>query len=701
VNRYMLGALFVALASGCSTPADQQKTSGAAPAAKSEPVVAVPPAAPATTQASGIYPAYIDPAVRPQDDFYRHVNGTWLRTAEIPADKSGWGAFNELRDNTLPQLRDIIETARKDPASAAGSEAQKIGDLYASFMDEAQLDALGLKPLQADFARVAALRSKNQIPALIAHFNRHGVTAPYDVGVHQDARDATRYVVDVAQSGLGLPDRDYYLKDDDARLKDVRAKYQAHIEKMLTLVGEKNTAESARKIVALETELAKVQWTKVQNRDPVKTYNKVELAKLANLAPGYDWTSYLRTAGIDGKVDYLIVSQPSYLTGFAKVLQSTPLDVWKTYFHWHVLSSHAAYLSKTFDQQNFAFYGTVLRGIPQQEPRWKRAVGLTERAIGEGLGKLYVEKHFPPAYKARMEKLVANLLEAYRQSIDTLDWMSPATKKEAQAKLATFAPKIGYPSKWRDYSALTIAKGDLVGNVQRANAFEYQRNIAKLGKPIDREEWYMTPQTVNAYYNPELNEIVFPAAILQPPFFNAQADDAVNYGGIGAVIGHEISHGFDDQGSQYDGLGNLRDWWTKEDHEKFSAKTKALIAQYGAFSPLPGYHLNGELTLGENIADNSGLAIAYKAYKLSLAGKPAPVIDGRTGEQRFFMGFGQVWRGKLRDQEMIVRIKTDPHSPAEFRGNGSLRNQSSFYEAFDVKESDKMFLPAEQRVVIW
>jgi predicted metalloendopeptidase len=606
-----------------------------------------------------------------------------------------------LHDNAQTQLRAIIESTQKNPGNAAGSEARKIGDLYTSFMNVDQLETLGLKPLEAEFARVAALRSKNDIPALIAHFNRQGVTAPYDVSVHQDARDATRYVFDVAQNGLGLPDRDYYLKDDDARLKDVRAKYQAHIEKMLTMAGDKHAADSARKIVALETALAKVQWTKVQNRDPVKTYNKVPVARLAALAPGYDWKSYLRTAGIDGKVDYLIVSQPSYLTGFAAVLKNTPLDVWKTYFHWHVLSSYAAYLPKAFDEQNFAFYSTVLRGIPQQEPRWKRAVGLTERAIGEGLGKLYVEQHFPPAHKARMEKLVANLLAAYRQSIDTLDWMSPATKKEAQAKLATFRPKIGYPSKWRDYSALAISKDDLLGNVQRANVFEYQRNVDKLGKPIDREEWYMTPQTVNAYYNPEMNEIVFPAAILQPPFFNAEADDAVNYGGIGAVIGHEISHGFDDQGSQYDGLGNLRDWWTKEDHEKFAAKTKELIAQYSAFSPVKGYHVNGELTLGENIADNSGLAIAYKAYQLSLNGKSAPVIDGRTGEQRFFMGFGQVWRGKLRDEAMIVRIKTDPHSPAEIRGNGSLRNQTSFYEAFGVKEQDKMYLPPEKRVVIW
>ncbi|HJU70757.1 MAG TPA: M13-type metalloendopeptidase [Paucimonas sp.] len=652
------------------------------------------------TTASGIDMKNFDSAVRAQDDFYRHVNGAWLEKTEIPADKSGWGAFYELREETLPQLRAIIEDTLKG-AGTANSEAQKISGLYASFMDEQKLDANGLKPLAAEFAAIASIRNKRQIPALIANFNRFGATAPYDIGIHQDAKDATRYIVDLGQGGLGLPDRDYYLKDDDARLKEARVQYQAHIEKMLAMAGDRNAAASARNILALETALARVQWTKVENRDPVKTYNRVELAKLDALAPGYYWKSYLRAAGIDGKISYVVVSQPSYFTGFAKVLQTTPLEVWKTYFKWHLLNSYAPYLSKAYDQQHFAFYGTTLRGIPQQEPRWKRGIRLVEHAIGEGLGKLYVERHFPPAHKARMEKLVANLLEAYRQSIDKLDWMSPATKKEAQAKLATFMPKIGYPNKWRDYSALSVNKDDLVGNVRRANAFEYQRNINKLGKPIDREEWGMTPQTVNAYYNPELNEIVFPAAILQPPFFNAQADDAVNYGGIGAVIGHEISHGFDDQGSQYDGLGNLRDWWSKEDHEKFNAKTAALIKQYDAYSPLPGYHVNGNLTLGENIADNSGLAIAYKAYQLSLAGKKAPLIDGFSGNQRFFTGFAQVWRGKVRDQETIVRIKTDPHSPPEFRSNGTLRNQPSFYDAFGVKPDDKMYLAPENRVQIW
>jgi putative endopeptidase len=690
VNRYLISAISLLIAGSAATSAVQAADMPAA-ATASAPNVLV----------SGVDQKNADTSVRIQDDFYQHVNGTWLKNTEIPADKSGWGAFYELRESSLTQLRTIIEAVAKDPSNTPGSEAQKIGDLYASFMDEQKLEAIGLKSLDAEFAKVAALKDKKEIPALIAHFNQVGITAPIDMGIHQDNKDSTKYVVDFAQSGLGLPDRDYYLKKDDAKLKEARTKYVAHITKMLTMAGDKHAAAKAKQIVALETELAKVQWTKVQNRDPIKVYNKLELADLPKMTPDYDWKQYMTTAGLDGKVTYVIVSQPSFMKGFDKILKSTPLAVWKNYFAWHALSSNATYLNKAFSDENFAFYGTALNGIPEQQPRWKRAVNLEEGAIGEGLGKLYVAQYFPPENKARMEKMVGNLLEAFRQSVDTLDWMSPETKKEAKAKLAAFTPKIGYPSKWRDYSTLQIDKNDLAGNILRANLFEYQRNLNKLGQPIDRAEWGMTPQTVNAYYNPEMNEIVFPAAILQPPFFNAQADDAVNYGAIGAVIGHEISHGFDDQGAQYDGNGNLRDWWTKEDHTRFAAKTAALVKQYSAFSPLPGYNVNGELTLGENIADNSGLAIAYKAYKLSLEGKDAPMIDGFTGEQRFYMGFGQVWHGKMRDNAMIVRIKTDPHSPAQFRGNGTVKNQPGFYNAFSVKEGDAMYLAPDQRVMMW
>lgn len=684
MKKVFAGTGLILLLAACSSEKEPPQT------------VAATPPAPVLT--SGIDLQWFDKSVRIQDDTNLNVNGGWIKTTEIPADKSAWGSFYELREATLPQLKGIIEKAATNNDSP---DAQKIADLYSSFLDEATIDGLGLNPIAADLAKIDALTDKQQLATLIAQFSRVGATSPYDFAVHQDAKDSTKYIADIGQSGLGLPDRDYYLKDDDAKLKDIRTKYQTHITKILTLSGDANAAANAKSIVALETAIAKIHWTKVENRDPVKTYNRVELNALSTLAPGYDWDAYLTASDLKGKVDYLVVSQPSFLTGFSKLFKTTPLPVWKTYFRWHLISNYAPYLSKNFSDESFAFYGTTLRGIPEPEPRWKRAVRLEEGAVGELLGKLYVAQYFPPENKARMEKLVSNLLLAYRNSIDTLDWMSPETKKEAQAKLATFNPKIGYPNKWIDYSSLTINKGDLIGNINRASQFEYNRNINKLGKPVDREEWGMTPQTVNAYYNPELNEIVFPAAIMQPPFFNINADDAVNYGAIGAVIGHEISHGFDDQGSQYDGLGNLRDWWTKEDHEKFSAKTAQLVKQYSAFSPVPGYNVNGELTLGENIADNSGLAIAYKAYLLSLNGQTAPTIDGYTGEQRFYIGFTQVWRNKMREQEAISRIKTDPHSPPQFRVLGTLKNQPGFYQAFGITETDKMFLPTAERVIIW
>jgi predicted metalloendopeptidase len=650
---------------------------------------------------SGVDLVNIDPAVRPQDDFFLHLNGKWLARTEIPADKSSWGSFEKLDDDTKPQLRAIIEAAAADANKQPGSEAQRIGDFFASYMDEARLEQLRLAPLQADFERVATLSDKKLIPALIARFNRYGYTAPYGFAIHQDNKDSTRYVADIYQDGLSLPDRDYYLKKSDKKLADTLARYQQHVATMLKLAGNANAAADAKAIVALETELAKLQWTKVQLRDPVKAYNKVPLNQLSKLAPGYDWKTWLNDTGIGGKVDYVIVSQPSFITGFNKLLNKTPLETWKVYFQWQVLHANAPYLAKDYAQENFAFYGKVLSGIDQQQPRWKRGVNATDGALGEALGKLYVEQHFPAERKARMEALVKNLLAAFKESINTLDWMSAETRQQAQAKLAKFTTKIGYPNKWRDYSKLVVAKDDLVGNVLRSHAFEYQKEVDKLGKPIDRDEWGMTPQTVNAYYNPELNEIVFPAVILQPPFFDAAADDAVNYGAIGAVIGHEISHGFDDQGAQYDGDGNLRDWWSKSDHKNFAAKTKLLVKQYNGYSPVKGYFVNGELTLGENIADNSGAAIAYKAYLLSLGGKPAPVIDGLSGQQRFYMGFGQVWRSKIRDAQQIVYLKSDPHSPDQFRANGTVRNQPGFYEAFGVKPGDKLYLAPKDRVIMW
>ncbi len=666
-----------------------------------------PAAAPAPTSItaplnSGIDLQNVDSSVRAQDDFYSYVNGKWLKSTEIPADKSRWGAFNELDENSTNQLHSIIDHISQNTNNPQGSNAQKIADLYASYMDEATLEKLGTTPLNAEFVRIDALTDKKQIPALMAHYAQIGVTAPFELGIGQDSKDSTQMAAVFDQSGLGLPDRDYYLKDD-AKLKDAREKYQLYVEKLLTMSGTdaaKAKTEAAQ-IVALETALAKVQWTNVQNRDPIKTYNKVEIKKLAALAPHFNWNSYLVDTGLSSKVKSVIVSQPSFIKGFDAILAQTPLEQWQAYFKMRVLSHFAANLSKSYVDESFAFYGTTLRGVPQNEPRWKRGVKKVDGAIGEGLGQLYVEQYFPPENKAKMEKLVNNLITAYHHSIDTLDWMSPKTKLEAQKKLDKLAIKIGYPKKWRDYSALEIKKDDLVGNDMRSAKFEYDFELNKLGKPVDRDEWGMTPQTVNAYYNPSMNEIVFPAAILQPPFFNAKADDAVNYGGIGAVIGHEISHGFDDQGSQFDEVGNLRVWWSKQDHANFAKKTKALIAQYNAYSPVPGYNVNGELTLGENIADNSGLAIAYKAYHLSLDGQPAPVIDGMTGDQRLYLGWAQVWRGKVRDAQAIVYVKTDPHSPSQFRGNGALANQPGFYDAYGVKTGDKMYIAPKQRVIMW
>jgi putative endopeptidase len=657
------------------------------------------PATPART--SGIDLHYIDAAIRPQDDFFRHVSGKWLDSVQIPADRARYGAFDQLRDLAEEQLHAIIEDLARREDLPAGSEARKIADLYNSFMDESGAEARGLKPLQSEFARIDALADKRDIPALLAHLAMLGVTVPIQPGVNQDARESTRYAVYLSQDGLGLPDRDYYLKEDDTKLKGFRGEYLKHMEKMLSMAGENDADQAARAILGLETALASAQWTRVENRNPVKTYNKTEVTKLPSLVAKYDWQAYLVATNIRDKVSYVIVRQPSFFEGFGQLLEDTPLQVWKSYFKWHLLKAYARYLDKRFVDQDFAFSSATLRGIQENRPRWKRGVALVEEAMGEALGRLYVAKHFPPEYKARMQALVGNLLIAYRQSIETLDWMGPETKKEALAKLLKLTPKIGYPEKWRDYGALAVDKDDVIANVIRAHSFEYERQIAKLGKPIDRGEWGMTPQTVNAYYNPRMNEIVFPAAILQPPFFNSAADDAANYGGIGAVIGHEISHGFDDQGSQFDGQGNLRDWWTKDDHDKFASRTRALVAQYNAYSPLPGYNVNGELTLGENIADNSGLAIAYKAYRISLGEREAPVLEGLTGDQRLFMGWAQVWRGKARDSEMIRLIKVDAHSPSMFRANGSLVNQAAFYTAFGVKEDDKMYLPEGKRVRIW
>ena len=651
---------------------------------------------------SGLALKYIDRTVRPQDDLYGYTSGKWLKEAELPADRARFGSFDELRDKAELQVRAIIEelAARKD--LKPGSEAQKIADLYSSFMDEAKIEALDDQPLKVEFARIDAIKTKAELFALLGALNLAGVSTPVGLGIEQDGKDSTRYLVHLSQDGIGLPDRDYFLKDDDAKLKAARIAYQAHVAQVLGMMGEPNAEGQALQIIAFETALAQAQWTKVAMRDPIKTYNKFTPAELKALAPQYDWDHLLPASGIPmDTVHELIVTTPSYFAESGKVMESTSMETIKSYLKWHAARRLMPYLSKRFVDADFDFYGKTLRGIPQNRPRWKRGVGMVEMAMGEAVGKIFVARHFPPKAKARMDALVGNLMTAYRQSMQNLAWMSAETRTAAQLKLSKFNIKIGYPQKWRDYQGLEVVRGDVVGNVTRHSIVESRRQIARLGKPVDREEWLMTPQTVNAYYNPAMNEIVFPAAILQPPFFNFEADEAVNYGGIGAVIGHEISHGFDDQGSQYDGDGNLRDWWSQEDHAQFDQRTNRLVAQYERYEPVKGYHVNGKLTLGENIADNSGLAIAYKAYQLSLAGHPAATIEDMTGEQRFYMGWAQVWRGKARESEAIRLIKVDPHSPAEVRGNAPLVNQPGFYSAFGVQSGDKLYLPESERVTIW
>lgn len=648
---------------------------------------------------SGVDHQYFDQNVKGNDDFYQHVNGGWLKNTEIPADKSRWGTFDILHEESLKQLHDIVDELSKQQL-VEGSSEQKVASLYANFMDEKSIEALGIQPIQAEITNVDALKSKKDIAQLAAHFSRIGVTSPFDVGIDQDMKNSTEMVAMLGQSGLGLPDRDYYLKND-AKFKKIRSQYLKYIEKTLTLAGDKQAAQHAQGILKLEMQIAKIQWSNVQNRDVTKLYNIYKTQDLAKLSPKIDWQTYLEKQELSDKIKTIQVIQPSYFKGLSPIVDNTSLEVWKAYFKFHLVSDFSSLLSQAFVDNSFDFYSKQLREIKEQKPRWKRGVQLVEGTLGESLGQIYVKKYFSAEKKQRMEVLVQNLMKAYSQSIDKLDWMSPTTKVQAQKKLASFAVKIGYPNKWRDYSALEIRNNDLIGNVIRSREFEHQYALNKLGKPVDRDEWGMTPQTINAYYNASLNEIVFPAAILQPPFFDMDADDAVNYGAIGAIIGHEISHGFDDQGSQFDELGNMKNWWTAEDHRKFKEKTNTLVAQYNAYEPIKGYHVNGELTLGENIADNSGLAIAYKAYQLSLNGKAAPVLDNLTGEQRFYIGWAQAWRSKITDAMQVEFLKRDPHSPDKVRGNATLLNQAPFYDAFHIQQGDKMYLPANKRVTIW
>jgi putative endopeptidase len=648
---------------------------------------------------AGLEPESFDRAVRPQDDLFRHVNGTWLAKTEIPGDKASYGAFDILFDKAQADLRTIVEESAKATAKTPGSEAQKIGDFYESFMNEARAEELGITPLKAELGAIDALKTKTDLAKHFGKFFKMNLINPIVGYVDGDAQQPTHDILYVYQGGLGLPDRDYYLKNDD-KLKEYREKYVGFVTNVLGQAGDAAAAKSAREIFVLETRLARAHWTNVENRDAVKTYNKVAVADLAKQFPGFDWSAWTTELGVSS-VPSLVVSQPSYLKAFAAAVNELPVDAWKPYLKMSLLNGFAPYLNKTVVDAEFGFYNTTLRGVKEQQPRWKRGVNILNGNLGEMLGKLYVERHFKPEAKARMEGLVANLREAYKAGIDRLEWMGPETKKQAQEKLAKFTPKIGYPNKWRDYSKLDIKKDDLVGNIMRAFQHENAYQLGKAGKPIDPEQWGMTPQTINAYYNPVRNEIVFPAAILQPPFFNLDAEDAANYGGIGAVIGHEMGHGFDDQGRRFDSTGALRDWWTKTDEAEYQKRAKVLVEQFNEFEPLPGLHVNGELTLGENIADLTGLVIARQAYLLSLKGAPGPVIDNIPADQRFYMGWAQSWKAKERDESLRQQVLTNVHSPEMYRANGPIRNIPEFYAAFGVKEGDKLFLPPDKRVKIW
>ncbi len=653
---------------------------------------------------SGITTDDRDADVRPQDDLFGYVNGGWIRRTEIPDDRPLHGSIVQVRDDAEEHLRLIVEEAAASDA-AHGTAARKVGDLFASFMDSDRADELGSTPIADE---LAALRGVEDVPALLAlagRLHRAGVGGAIGMYVDTDARDSSRYLVHLNQSGLGLPDESYYRHDAFA---DIRAAYVAHLARMLEMAGyaphSAAALDMADRIMVLETRLAAGHWDVVQSRDAVATYTLLDRAELEAQAPEVDWAAWV--SGLDAPkevFDEVVVRQPSYLTAWSQALADVPLADWKDWLAWRVVSSRAPYLSVELSAERFDFYGRTLSGIPKQRDRWKRGISLIEGALGEVAGQLYVERHFPPHAKQRMVQLVGNLVEAYRRSIESLDWMGAETKHKAVDKLGMFTPKVGYPDTWRDYSPLDIDRDDLVGNVRAASAFELDRDFTKIGEPVDRGEWFMTPQTVNAYYNPGMNEIVFPAAILQPPFFDLDADDATNYGAIGSVIGHEIGHGFDDQGSKYDGAGNLLDWWTDDDRKHFDARAQALIGQYSTFSPrdLPDQHLvNGAFTVGENIGDLGGLTIAYVAYLISLAGNAAPLIDGLTGDQRFFEGWAQCWKTKTRDAEAIRRLSVDPHSPPEFRAN-VVRNLEEFYVAYGVVEGDGMWLPPEDRVRIW
>ena len=650
---------------------------------------------------SGLDLSHIDPSVRPQDDLFRFMNGKWLNESTIPADRASDGAFYWLYEQAEKQVKQII-LDQADSKAATGSNAQKIGDLYNSFMDEAGIEKLGLSAIADDLAKAAGIKTVDDFLKTLGEFEARGLSGLFYTYVSTDNKDSTKNIVYLGQSGLSLPDEAYYREDE---YQEIRQAFLKHVEKMFELAKLENPNQSAAQVLEIETHLAACHWDQVKDRDAELTYNKKSFTELTQLAASFNWPLWITASNTPAKVlDQVIVRQPSYFEGLSKLMAAFDLPKWRSWLIWHVLSGASPYLSSEFVNENFNFYGTTLSGIPKLKDRWKRGVGLVEGALGEAVGQIYVERHFGEIAKTKMVELVANLIKAYRVSIEGLSWMSQETKERAYIKLEKFTPKIGYPDKWRDYSALEIKAGDLIGNLAQIAKYSQDYEYNKIGKPVDKSEWYMTPQTVNAYYNPGMNEIVFPAAILQPPFFDVNADDyAANYGGIGAVIGHEIGHGFDDQGSKYDGDGNLVNWWSDIDRKEFEKRTKKLIDQYDQLSPAaaPDVKVNGALTVGENIGDLGGLTIAYKAYEISLNGKQPPAIDGYSGAQRFFMGWAQSWRGKYRPEEVRRRIATDPHSPDEFRCNQIVANLDEFYQAFSVISSDKHFIPSGDRVRIW
>jgi putative endopeptidase len=649
-----------------------------------------------------IDPRNMDTSVKPCDDFYQYADGHWITANPVPADKSRWGSFEELADRNRDTLKAILDEVSAKKTWPAGSIEQKVGDFYASGMDGAAIEKAGIAPLTPYLAMIDGVTSAADLAPVLGRLRAAGLGAGFGFAVAQDPRESTRYIGTLNQGGLGLPDRDYYLKDD-SKSKEIRDQYVAHVAKMLALAGHSREAAAAEAgvVLGIETRLAGASMTRVESRDPQKTYNKMTLADLRALGAGFDWSRYFEALGV-ASVPALNVRQPQFFKAFAGIAGSVPAADWRTYLQWHLVRGMADALPVAFQDESFAFDGKILNGVPQQEQRWMRVQAATDRALGEALGQLFVRRTFSPEAKAKMVALVANLRAALKERIEKLDWMGPETRAQALRKLAAFGVKVGYPDNWRDYSTLAITRASYAENLLRAQKFEAARNLAKLGKPIDRTEWGMTTPTVNAYYSATMNEIVFPAGILQPPFFDSRADDAFNYGGIGAVIGHEMGHGFDDSGSQFDADGNLKNWWTEADRAAFKAHTDKLVQEFDAFEALPGEHVNGKLTLGENIGDLGGLTVAYGALEKALAGKPRPApIDGFTPEQRFFLNWAQVWRQTIRDAAQSVRLRTDPHSPGKFRVNGPLGNMPEFFKAFGCAPGSPMVRPAEVRTSIW